>query len=144
MKRLRTFLAATFVLGVLGSGTELWLIDHTEDRWQWVPLILMAIGILTLTLHLAIKRTWSRRTFGAVMLGFIGGGFWGLWLHYQGNVEFEREVFPSLRGFELFWEAIRGATPALAPGTMVLLGLIGIAFVYSDHVIGSPERKTLT
>ena len=32
---------------------------------------------------------------------------------------------PALHGLDLFWSALRGATPALAPGAMAQLGLIG-------------------
>jgi hypothetical protein len=47
-------------------------------------------------------------------------------LHYQGNVEFERELAPDASGLPLVWEALKGATPALAPGTMMLLGAVGL------------------
>ena len=63
-------------------------------------------------------------------------GMIGLYLHYRGNVEFELEMYPSIRGFELFWKSITGATPALAPATMLLLGLIGLAYSYQH-----PSRK---
>ena len=31
---------------------------------------------------------------------------------------------------ELFRESMKGATPALAPGTMMLLGALGFGYVY--------------
>ncbi len=64
------------------------------------------------------------------MCTFLASGNLGLFLHYDGNVEFELEMYPEMEGWELVWEALTGATPALAPGGMVLLGLIGIAFSY--------------
>jgi hypothetical protein len=57
-------------------------------------------------------------------------GVLGAWLHYRGNVEFELEMEPALRGLTLFWRAMRGATPALAPGTMIQLGLVGLAYTF--------------
>jgi hypothetical protein len=51
----------------------------------------------------------------------------GLVLHYLGNVEFEKERDATLRGLPLLWASLTGATPALAPGAMILLGLIGYA-----------------
>ena len=60
------------------------------------------------------------------MLLFIGTGILGVWQHYSGNVEFEKEIYPSLGGIDLFWESMTGATPVLAPGTMVGLGLLGL------------------
>ncbi len=35
---LRGFLLVLFLMGVLGIGVELLLLDHTEDLWQWTPL----------------------------------------------------------------------------------------------------------
>ena len=49
----------------------------------------------------------------------------GLWLHYRGNVAFEVEMYPGLSVWRLLWQAAAGATPALAPGTMGVLAMIG-------------------
>ena len=68
-------------------------------------------------------------------------GVVGLWLHYQGNTEFELEMYPSLEGLALFWEAIRGATPTLAPGTMLELGLLGLAYMYRHPVLTRSHEK---
>jgi hypothetical protein len=62
------------------------------------------------------------------MVAFIAGGTLGVYLHYDSNVVFEREMSPEVLGWALFREAIFGATPALAPGVMVQLGLLGLAF----------------
>ena len=64
------------------------------------------------------------------MVMLVLSGFVGLWLHYQGNTEFEREMYPTLNGFELFRESLTGATPTLAPGTMLELGFLGLAYTY--------------
>jgi hypothetical protein len=39
-------------------------------------------------------------------------------------------MYPSRSGFELFREAMMGATPALAPGSMIQIALIGLAYSY--------------
>jgi hypothetical protein len=72
------------------------------------------------------------RLFQITMLAFIVSGIAGIVLHYQGNVEFELELDPEAAGFGLFWEAMKGATPALAPGTMVLLGGLGLICASRD------------
>jgi hypothetical protein len=64
------------------------------------------------------------------MVLFVVSGALGLLLHFKGNVTFELEMEPSVSGWPLIWAALRGATPALAPGTMVQLGLIGLAYTY--------------
>jgi hypothetical protein len=72
----------------------------------------------------------SVRAVQLVMAMFVASGALGIYLHYRGNVEFELEMYPDRRSFELFRETMAGATPALAPGTMVLLGLIGLVYAH--------------
>jgi hypothetical protein len=51
-----------------------------------------------------------------------------------------------LAGWELFKEAMTGATPALAPGAMVQLGLIGLAWSYRHPALvpGGDDRASHT
>ena len=42
----------------------------------------------------------------------------GIYFHFTGNREFELEMDGALRGWPLAWHALRGATPALAPGAL--------------------------
>ena len=127
---LRRVLAATFVFGALGTGAELVLLEHTEDAWQQSPLVLIGIGCAMLAM-LAIRGSRAGvRIFQLTMIAFIASGLIGIGLHYQGNVEFELELQPDASGFGLFWEAMKGATPALAPGTMMLLGVLGLTYTY--------------
>ena len=65
------------------------------------------------------------------MAAFLGAGLLGVYLHFAGNVEFAIERTPELRGFALVWKALRGATPALAPGALAQLGLLGLIYTYT-------------
>ena len=127
---LRRFLLALFVIGVVGTGLELVLLGHTEDLWQLSPVFLIVLSLIELGWCVRARRSVCLRWFQATMLLFVLSGVVGLWLHYEGNVEFEREMYPSLGGFELFLESLSGATPTLAPGTMLELGLLGLAYTY--------------
>lgn len=127
---LRALLLALFLAASLGTAAELLLLEHTESWEQLVPLAVLAAG-LAAGVWVALRPTRPAvRLFQGVMAGFLLSGLVGLYLHYRGNVEFELEMYPSLDGFELFWKALRGATPALAPATMAWLGLLGLAFTY--------------
>ena len=64
------------------------------------------------------------------MMLFVGSGVLGVGLHYRGNHEFEREMYPTMAGMELVRNTLTGATPVLAPGSMALLGLVGLAAVH--------------
>jgi len=62
---------------------------------------------------------------------FLVAGLTGVFLHYQANVEFQVETNPSLSGWALFVKAIQAKVPpALAPGLMAQLGLLGLAYSY--------------
>lgn len=128
MSSLRRVVLAVFLLGVVGTGAELLLLDHTEDYRQLVPLGLFGLSLLILASLVLYRRAWCIRFFRGLMVAFVASGFVGLYLHINANVEFELEMYPSMEGIELAWESLRGAIPALAPGTMVYLGLLGFGF----------------
>jgi hypothetical protein len=138
---IRGFLLVIFLMGVLGSGSELLLMGHTEEFWQYIPLILMAASLAAVIWNGVRRGTVGIRAFQGIMILFVLSGPAGLILHYRSNAEFEQEMYPSLDGFELFFKAIVGTTPpTLAPGTMILLGLIGLAFTYKHPVLSAASE----
>ena len=71
------------------------------------------------------------RLFRAVMVLLILTGGAGAVLHYRANMEFKLEMDPSLSGLALFSSVVRAkAPPALAPATLALLGLLGLASAF--------------
>lgn len=128
--RIRAFLLAVLAVGMLGMGTELLLIGHAESAQQLIPLVLLALGIVTLGGHAVAPRAATVRALQAAMTLFVVSGVVGVWLHVLGNVEFELEMYPSMQGIELVKKTLTGATPVLAPGSMTLLGLIGLTHSY--------------
>jgi hypothetical protein len=136
INRLRGFLLALFIFGLLGAGGELLLLGHTEDFRQWIPLLLMSLSLIVLGWRAFDRRRASLRIFQIIMLLFVASGFVGMFLHYRANVEFELEMYPAMQGLELFWKAIKGATPpTLAPGAMIQLGLLGLAYTYRYSIV---------
>jgi hypothetical protein len=129
---MRRILMGIFLMGLLGTGTELLLMDHTEEFWQYIPLVLMAISLVAVVWIGLGRRSYKGiRVFQGLMVLLVLSGPAGLILHFQSNAAFEQEMYPSITGFDLFFEAITGTTPpTLAPGTMILLGLIGLAYTY--------------
>jgi hypothetical protein len=137
--RVRTWLLATFVLASLGTAAELLLLEHFEEPPQWIPLALIGAALLVLAWHALAPSRGSVRTFQAVMLLFAAAGALGTVLHFRGNVEFERELHPDADTDALVRGAMAGATPALAPGTMILLGSIGLLYAYHHPAARRPE-----
>lgn len=136
--RLRRLLLGLMLLGILGLLAELLLLEHYEDGWQWVPLVSLALGFV-----LALA-AWMRpgrgtvRALRALSAVYVAAGALGVYLHLDGNVEFARESDASLGGVPLLWEALRGATPALAPGALAQLGLLGLALAYRHPALRRP------
>ena len=121
-------------MGIAGLIVELLLIEHTETRIQWIPLVVLFAGFAS-CIWLAVRPgAASLRTFEAIMVIFIVSGLAGLYFHYAGNVEFALERDSSLSGASLVWKALRGATPALAPGALAQLGLLGLAYSYTRPI----------
>ena len=128
-----------FLFGSAGTGAELLLLEHTEGIWQLTPVALIAAGCALFALLAIRPRAIGVRAFQAAMALFVASGVYGVALHYQGNVEFELELRPGAGGMELFREAMKGATPALAPGTMILLGALGAVYTYRHPAAQQPE-----
>lgn len=129
--RLRRVLAGILLLGMSGTFVELLLLQHDEDALQFVPLVLLAVGIAAVAWH-----AWTDSMFAAVVVRglmalFLASGLAGVYFHYSANVEFQREGDPTLGGAELVRRVLQAKVPpALAPGVMVQLGLIGLAYTY--------------
>jgi hypothetical protein len=127
---IRTLLLAALATGVIGTSSELILLRHIDMPAQWIPLVCLAASVPVLIWHASSPGVASVRTLQALMAAFIALGVLGVGLHYDGNVEFERELNPSERGWTFVRKTVAGATPVLAPGSMVLLGLVGLAHAY--------------
>src|SRR5688572_29282873 len=128
--RIRTFLLVTLTVGMIGMSTELLLIGHRETGQQQIPLVLLGLGVVAAAWHAAVPRPTTVRALQVMMVLFVVSGVVGVALHYRGNVEFELEMYPAMSGLELVQKTLTGATPVLAPGSMTLLGLIGLTHTY--------------
>ena len=140
LARIRALLLGTLVFGIAGMATELLLLGHVESASQWIPVVLLGTGAVILAWHAAAPSRATVRVLQATMMLFIVTGGIGVGLHYDGNVEFELEMYPSMGGFELIGKTLTGATPVMAPGTMAILGLIGLAVV--DRHPATEERHS--
>jgi hypothetical protein len=127
---LRRFLLLTVMVGIVGMGLELLFIGHVEDQLQLVPIVLLPAGLIALAWHTSRPSRASARGVRLLMALFAFSGVLGVGLHYRGNYEFELEMYPAMAGMELVRETLTGATPVLAPGSMALLGLVGLAAVH--------------
>ena len=134
----RRILLTILVLGIAGITLELWLMAHTEDFYQQIPLWLAGAAVVSVLVVATRPSTGSIRVFQAVMVLFLLSGVVGMVLHFQVNIEFQKEMDAALSGLALYQKAILAKSPpALAPGAMIQLGLIGLAYTFRHPVFDS-------
>jgi len=129
--RIRTALLGLLFLGMTGIATELVLLDHYEDSAQLVPLFLIGLAYAALALLVFRPSAISVRAFQGVMVLFVGAGALGVYLHFKGNIAFQLDMDPQQSRWDLFTKAMHAqAPPALAPGAIAQLGLLGLVAAY--------------
>jgi hypothetical protein len=131
LQAVRRFLLVILVLGMGGTAIELLLLKHDEGWIQLVPLVLLGLGLAAVTWHAVRPGSASAGTVRATMAAFLAAGAAGVYFHYRANVEFQLESDPSLGGRALVMKVLEAKVPpALAPGVMIQLGLVGLAYTY--------------
>jgi hypothetical protein len=127
LETVRRLLLGLLLFGMAGTSTELILMNHYEDWKQLLPFAAMGLSALTLIWFGFSRSGPATRTFRVCMLLLMLAGATGTILHYRANMEFQLEMDPSLSGMALMAKVLHAkAPPALAPGNMALLGLLGL------------------
>jgi len=129
-------LLALVVIGIVCLEVELALLRHAESFSQWIPHVTLFIGLLTTAAIYFRPGARTLKAFQVMMIIFTAVGALGVYFHLHGNVEFAQERDPSLSGVRLLWKALRGASPALAPGALAQLGLLGLLYGYKHPALG--------
>jgi hypothetical protein len=120
-----------FAFGLAGTGVELLLLDHYETLLQVVPIALIALVLVATVWHLIFDRHSSLLALRCAVMMCVAAGGLGIVLHYSGNVGFQKEIDPTIQGFDLFSKAIHAkAPPALAPASMIWFGLLGLGCTF--------------
>jgi hypothetical protein len=136
LQNIRRFVLFVVSLGTIGMAIELVLIGHFEDLNQLIPLVLAGTGLVVIAWVAAYPTLLGIRVLQLVMLSYAGAGIIGITLHYQANAEFQREIDPNIAGRDLFWKVVEAtAPPALSPGLMVQLGLLGLIYTYKHPAL---------
>ena len=139
---LRRILLLVLLVGLGGLATELVFLKHLESPAQLIPLGLIAAAFVVIAWETMRPGPGGIIALQILMVLFIAAGLLGMYFHYVANVEFQREIDPSIGGAALFWKAMAAKTPpALAPGSMLQLGLIGLAYAYRHPALGSPGTR---
>lgn len=114
---------------MFGTVLELYLLDHYEDALQLIPILCISTSILLIFILFYRRTVLLTGMFKFVMLITALSGLYGTFLHLRANYEFELEMKPGAKGWDLFLESLSGALPSLAPGSMIVLALIGYSYL---------------
>src|SRR5205823_3914227 len=142
---IRRWLLAALGLGLVGSGVELILLEHYETPVQFVPLVSIALALAVLIWHRVKGDALSIRALQATMVLFLVAGIAGTGFHLWGAAEFQLEIDRSQSRWEIFKKAMRSkAPPVLAPGLMLQLGLVGLAYAYRHPALDRSDLRGLS
>ncbi len=121
----------------VGTVIELILAEHYQDAVQWIPFGLSAMGLLL------VVWAWLRpqaQSFKALRYGMIviaAGSLFGVYEHLVHNFGFELEIRPNATASQVLFDALAGANPLLAPGTLFLAALLAYAATYKHPLLTS-------
>lgn len=139
---LRRLLFGVIVLWLAGMLLDLVLLGHYEDSWQVIPLALLGLGLAVCGWHGFRPTAASLRTLQGTMFLLAAAGLLGIYLHFDGNREFQLEMDPSQSGWALFLKVIQAHAPsALAPAALVLLALLGFVYSYRHPALTPADAR---
>jgi hypothetical protein len=130
------------VLGILafeslGLLAELGLLGHFKSPTQVIPVALLGLTLVSSLAAYRAQSVTTLRVFQVVMVLVILGGAFGVWEHLEGNLAFSLELHPQMGFLERAWDVLKGATPTLASGTLVQMGLLGLVYTFRHPVFSS-------
>jgi len=129
----RRWVLGVLVLGLVGTVTELILLEHYEQPLQFVPLVLVALAFIAIGWYLRQRDLTSLRALQILMGLFVFAGFLGMAAHFRGSAEYQLELDPEMGTWDLLLKIMHAkAPPLLAPGMMMQMGLLGLAYAYTD------------
>jgi hypothetical protein len=139
LETIRRLLLGLLFVGMSGTTAELWFMGHHEDWLQLLPFAGMGISAVALLWFAFSHSPAATRWFRVCMFMLMVVGATGTILHYRANMEFQLEMDPTMGGMALLLKVLHAkAPPALAPGNMALLGLMGL--ISTLGVIRTPDR----
>ncbi len=140
----RRGILAVLMFGCVGLIGELVLLEHYTEINQLPPLVLTALTLIAILWHWQSGNKTSLRFLQVIALLLVVAGAVGVFLHMDSNIEFERELEPDLVGMPFWLNVIRGATPMLAPGTLIQFGLLGLLYAYRHPALKAPGASDVS
>ena len=137
---LRRLIVVILMLGMAGTGAELLLLEHTEDLWQWTPLVLFAVALPVAGWLLLAPGAANCSGLSDPDAGLRCFGFRRPVAPLPGKSRVRSRDASIRHPLELVRDALGGATPTLAPGTMTLFGLLGLVACLRHPKLEAADR----
>ena len=134
-QRLRTFLLWLAGSMCVGTIVELFLAKHYEDPLQLLPFILCGVGLVAVAAVLRRPQRTRLLALRGVMSLLLLGSLIGVYEHLVSNFAFELDMRPSAIWSDVWFQALRGAAPLLAPGILAVAAVIAIAATYAHPAL---------
>ena len=130
-RQIRRLILALLAFGLSATVVDLFGLKHYEESWQIVPIAFIIFSLLIVLWHAVTGSSASLMTLRLLMPVMILVGVVGVYFHLSGSMAFQLEANPDLGGWPLLKKLLAAkAPPALAPGIMVQLGLLGSIYGY--------------
>ena len=130
-RQLRRLILALLTFGLAATVVDLFGLAHYKESLQIVPIAIILFTLAIVLWHVFTGSTASLLTLRVMMLVLILVGAIGVFYHMRASMAFQLEANPDLTGWPLLTKILRAkAPPALAPGIMVQLGLLGSIYGY--------------
>jgi hypothetical protein len=137
---LRPLILVIMGIGTLGILGELLLLEHYKFDSQWIAVMLTLLtGVCTVILGFNPNARVMRVVQLALLLVVLGSAF-GVLEHVKTNYD-RMENGSNVSSLSPIWQALKGRAPALAPGALAQLGLLGLLFMYKHPNL---ERRPMT
>lgn len=140
--RLRRFLLSISALLFVGTVVELWLTNHMETAVQLIPFALSGLGLACVVAVVLRPQRGLLLALRACMALVVLGSLFGIYEHVDGNLGFQRELYPNASTGKVIWGALSGASPLLAPGILALGATLALAATYYHPALAKTRKET--
>lgn len=130
LARLRRFLLGLAAFICVGTMVELVLAGHWEGLVQLLPFLLAGASLVVIgAVLINPKQGWLRLLRGITVIT-LAGSLFGVFEHLEHNIEFALEIRPNAAVGDVFFEALAGGNPLLAPGILAFMAVLALAATY--------------
>ena len=131
LRGVRLLILVAISAALIVTEAELLFVRHTgTNNGQVIAVVLVGLGLITVTCHAILRNTSSIVVFRFTMYLFLIFGIDGFLTHYHRAVQAALKSQPTLVGMPLLHATLSGKIPLLAPGMLIEIGLLGLIYTF--------------